>query len=73
MYALTKTEMAVIPDDEALEQFAVNVNDGTNDLSVLPDNQGDYLMTVNQGNFSVEMLNLPAFLDASPICTCCEF
>jgi len=53
-------------NDEALEQFAVNVNDGNNDLSVLPDDQGDYLMTVNQSNFSVEMLNLPAFLDASP-------
>jgi len=53
-------------NDNVLSQFPVNTNDGQNDLSVITDDQGDYLVTVNQGNFNVTMLNLPDYFDASP-------
>ena len=54
-------------NDESIARLIVNTNDGQNDLSVITNDQGDYLVTVNQGNFDVEMLNLPDYFDASPI------
>ena len=54
-------------NDDTLSELTVNTNDGQDDLSVLTDNQGDYLVTVNQGNFDVSMLNLPNYFDASPV------
>jgi len=53
-------------NDEPLTQFLVNANDGQDDLSTLPDDNGYYALAVNQGNFSLNMLNLPNFLIASP-------
>lgn len=53
-------------NDEPLTQFLVNANDGQNDISTLPDDNGYYALTVNQGSFSVGMLNLPNFLVALP-------
>ena len=53
-------------DDEVLKQLKVNINNGQDDLSVITDDQGDYIVTVNQGNFDVSMLNLPDYFDASP-------
>jgi len=53
-------------NDVPLTYFLVNANDGQDDLSTLPNDNGHYALTVNQGSFSVSMLNLPNYLVASP-------
>ena len=53
-------------NDDALAQLTFNINDGQDDFSVITDDQGDYLVTVNQGNFDVTILNLPDYFDAAP-------
>jgi len=54
-------------NDEALKDFVINASDGQIDISTLTDDQGNYTIATNQGNFDVSLLNLPDFLDASPL------
>ncbi|NBC58988.1 MAG: BspA family leucine-rich repeat surface protein, partial [Bacteroidetes bacterium] len=53
-------------DDQGLNQLLVNIDNGQENISILPDSNGNYTVPTVQDTYTISVLNLPDYMSATP-------
>ena len=53
-------------DDQGLNQLLVNIDNGQENISILPDSNGNYTVPAVQDTYTISVLNLPDYMSATP-------